>query len=138
MIMCIQVIAPTAAQSYVEVNDMKHYSTVYELEKDGVILSFKSEQEACDYLGVVKCSVASCYRRGYKCKGYTINRIGISTHHETKTKLHKRWESMIARCEYPKHPHYKDYGERGFRYVKNGMITKNSERGRLKMVIRTI
>ena len=39
-------IAPTAVQSYVEVNDMKHYSTVYELEKDGVILSFKSEQEA--------------------------------------------------------------------------------------------
>lgn len=57
MIMCIQVIVLAAAQSYVEVNDMKHYSTVYELEKDGVILSFKSEQEACDYLGVVKCSV---------------------------------------------------------------------------------
>ena len=113
MTMCIQVIVPTAVQSYVEMNDMKHYSTEYELEKDGVVLSFKSEQEACDYLGVVKGSVASCYRRGYKCKGYTINRIGISTHHETKTKLHKRWESMIARCEYPKHPHYKDYGERG-------------------------
>ena len=113
MITCIQVIAPTAVQSYVEVNDMKHYSTIYELEKDGVVLSFKSEQEACDYLGVVKCSVASCYRRGHKCRGYTINRIGISTHHETKTKLHKRWESMIARCEYQKHPHYKDYGERG-------------------------
>ena len=28
MIMCIQVIAPTAEQSYVEVNDMKHYSDV--------------------------------------------------------------------------------------------------------------
>ena len=59
MIMCIQVIALVAAQSYVEVNDMKHYSTEYELGKDGVVLSFKSEQEACDYLGVVKCSVAS-------------------------------------------------------------------------------
>lgn len=36
--------APTVGQSYVEVNDMKHYSTEYELEKDGVVLSFKSEQ----------------------------------------------------------------------------------------------
>ena len=32
----ILTIVPTAVQSYVEVNDMKHYSTVYELEKDGV------------------------------------------------------------------------------------------------------
>lgn len=92
---------------------MKHYSTVYELEKDGVIFRFQSEREACEHLGVSKCSVASCYKKGSKCKGYTINRIGISTHHETKTKLHKRWESMIARCEYIKHQHYKNYGGRG-------------------------
>ena len=98
---------------------MKHCSTVYELEKDGVILRFQSEREACEHLGVVKCSVASCYRRGRKCKGYTINRIGMSTHHETKTKLHKRWESMIARCEYTKHPHYNNYGERGISVCKD-------------------
>ena len=36
MIMFIQATAPTAAQSYAEVNDMKHYSTEYELGKDGV------------------------------------------------------------------------------------------------------
>lgn len=34
-------------------------------------------------------------------------------HGETKTRLHKIWESMHARCEYPKHSHYHSYGGRG-------------------------
>lgn len=34
-------------------------------------------------------------------------------HGETLTRLHKIWESMIARCEYEKHPYFKDYGGRG-------------------------
>ena len=37
---------------------------------------FDSEQEAADFLGVRHCSVASCYRRGAKCKGFTITRVG--------------------------------------------------------------
>ena len=39
-------------------------------------LEFDSEKEACEYLGVKKCTVASCYRRGSKCKGYFVDRIG--------------------------------------------------------------
>ena len=42
---------------------------------------------------------------GEKCARYV--------HGETKTRLHKIWESMIARCEYEKHPYYADYGGRG-------------------------
>lgn len=42
---------------------------------------------------------------GEKCARYV--------HGETKTRLHKIWESMIARCEYEKHPHYAGYGGRG-------------------------
>ena len=34
-------------------------------------------------------------------------------HGETKTRLHKIWSSMLERCNYEKHPHYKDYGGRG-------------------------
>lgn len=34
-------------------------------------------------------------------------------HGETNTRLHKIWESMIARCEYEKHPYYEYYGGRG-------------------------
>lgn len=37
---------------------------------------FDSEQEPADFLGVRHCSVASCYRRGAKCKGFTITRVG--------------------------------------------------------------
>ena len=35
----------------------------------------KSEKEACEAMGVHKCSIASCYRRGYKCKGYEISQL---------------------------------------------------------------
>ena len=90
-----------------------HYSTRYALIKNGERIEFNSEQDACEFLGVKKCSVASCFRKGYKCKGYEIERYGISTHGETNTRLHKIWESMIARCEYEKHPHFEDYGGRG-------------------------
>lgn len=50
--------------------------TQYVLTKGKERLVFLSEQEACEKLGVHKCSVTSCYRRGYKCKGYEIERIG--------------------------------------------------------------
>lgn len=92
---------------------MRHSTSVYRLDKDGESIIFNSEKDACEFLGVSKCSVASCFRRGTLCKGYSISRVGLSTHGETKTKLHKRWESMIARCEYKKHPHYCRYGGRG-------------------------
>lgn len=51
------------------------HKVAYVLQKDGKTLVFESEKDACKYLGVVKCSVASCYRRGHKCKGYTIARM---------------------------------------------------------------
>lgn len=38
-------------------------------------LVFNSEKEACEAMGVHKCSIASCYRRGYKCKGYEISKL---------------------------------------------------------------
>lgn len=42
-------------------------------------------------------------------------KVGTSTHHETKTRLHKIWESMHSRCENPNHKHYANYGGRGIR-----------------------
>ena len=92
---------------------MVHYTTKYELDNGVEKKTFNSEKEACNYLGVAKSSVSSCYRNGCKCKGYKINKIGITSHGETKTRLHKIWESMLARCEYQKHPHYNEYGGRG-------------------------
>lgn len=49
--------------------------TKYALELDGVTLLFDSEKAACEFLGVKKCSVSSCYHKGYKCKGYNIARM---------------------------------------------------------------
>lgn len=49
--------------------------TKYILTKDDEVLVFNSEKEACEYVGVVKCSVASCYRRGTKCKGYMVSKM---------------------------------------------------------------
>ena len=58
--------------------------TVYYLKRDGVTLVFESESAACKYLGVKKCSVSSCRRRGYKCKGYEIEcaKIDLEVEHE--------------------------------------------------------
>ena len=48
----------------------------YAIYNESERIEFDSEKEACEYLGVKKCSVASCYRRGSKCKGYAVDRIG--------------------------------------------------------------
>ena len=57
--------------------------TGYVLEKDGEVLIFESEKAACEYLGVVKCSISSCYRRGVKCKGYKIAKMDKEEADET-------------------------------------------------------
>lgn len=49
--------------------------TKYMLIKGDEVLLFNSEKEACEYMGVVKCSISSCYRRGRKCKGYRIAKM---------------------------------------------------------------
>lgn len=49
--------------------------TKYVLSKELEEITFESEKEACEYLGVRNCSVSSCYRKGCKCKGYTIKRM---------------------------------------------------------------
>lgn len=92
---------------------MKRHTTVYRLKKDGQTLDFHSEREACDFLGVAKCSVASCYRRNGKCKGWEIVKIGSSTHGGTKSRLFKIWSGMHERCERENHKHYENYGGRG-------------------------
>lgn len=48
--------------------------TKYVLTKGDKRMEFNSESEACEALGVHKCSISSCYRRGSKCKGYKIER----------------------------------------------------------------
>lgn len=48
----------------------------YKLVKDGKELVFGSETEACKFLGVSQCAVAGAWRGGWKCKGYSVIRIG--------------------------------------------------------------
>lgn len=92
---------------------MLYKRTPYILTDGADYLVFDTEKDACEYLGVSKCTVASCGRRHTKCKGYTVIK-GISEESIYMDKrLHKIWEGMHARCEYKKHSHYKDYGGRG-------------------------
>ena len=49
----------------------------YMLKAGGTTLLFDSEKAACEFLGVKKCSVSSCYHKGYKCKGYTIAKMDL-------------------------------------------------------------
>lgn len=63
-------------------NAQEANKTKYVLSKGDEIIAFDSEKEACQQLGVHQCSVASCYRRGSKCKGYTIARMDGGEGHE--------------------------------------------------------
>ena len=92
---------------------MIYHTSKYELHKDGEVISFDSEKDACEYLNVKQCSVASCYRTNTLCKGYKIVKLGSSTHNDTKTRLFKIWSGMKERCYRVNHKHYKNYGGRG-------------------------
>lgn len=52
--------------------------TIYILFKGDEYRVFDSEKEACNYLEVSKCTVASSYRRKCKCKGWNIIRLDKS------------------------------------------------------------
>ena len=92
---------------------MIYHTSKYELHKDGEVISFDSEKDACEYLNVKQCSVASCYRSNALCKGYKVVKLGSSTHNDTKTRLFKIWSGMKERCYRTNHKHYKSYGGRG-------------------------
>ena len=49
--------------------------THYQIDNGAQTVTFSSEKEACEHIGVAQCSVASCYRGGYKCKGYDALRV---------------------------------------------------------------
>lgn len=59
-------------------NANEAHKVKYVLETDGVTLLFDSEKAACEFLGVKKCSVSSCYHKGYKCKGYKIAKMDLA------------------------------------------------------------
>lgn len=92
---------------------MQHYTRIYRLRKGDEEVVFQSEKAACEYLGVERCTVASCYRRNAKCKGYIVERGEATTHYSTKTRLYKIWDGMRERCKRETHKHFKDYGGRG-------------------------
>lgn len=92
---------------------MRHYSTAYVIDNGETRVAFDSEKEACEYLKVKRCSVASCYRSGSKCKGFDIERVGVTTHHSSNSRIFKIWDSMKQRCYLKSHTQYHNYGGRG-------------------------
>ena len=98
---------------------MIHKTTPYILVKDGTHYVFDSEKSACDFLGVPKCTVASSFRYGSKCKGHSVIK-GVSEQEiYNDRRLRKIWESMLERCEYQKHKHFKTYGGNGITVCKD-------------------
>lgn len=104
---------------------MKNYTREYTIENGNVTITFDSEKQACEFLGVRQSSVCSCWRRGRKCKGFTIHRGEITSHQGTKTRLFKIWEGMRERCGRVKHPHFHNYGGRGITICKEWDVFNN-------------
>lgn len=92
---------------------MTYATTAYKLHNENEEYIFASEKAACEFLGVSKCTVASSFRRKVMCKGFVVERLGITTHHRSNTRLFKIWTSMHERCERIGHVHFKSYGGRG-------------------------
>jgi hypothetical protein len=92
---------------------MEHKTSPYILKKGNEYLVFQSEKNACEYLGVTQCTIASCYRSKSKCKGYEVIKGISESELYNNPRLRKIWESIHARCEYDKHPHFNEYGGRG-------------------------
>ena len=70
---------------------MKHYTTIYRLSRLAETIVFDSEKAACEFVGVKPCGISSCYLKGKECRGWQIERIGLSTHEETTSRIHKTW-----------------------------------------------
>lgn len=56
---------------HVHGNNTTEYILFNEKEK----IYFKTEKDACAFLGVKRCTVASSYRYGCKCKGYSVAKM---------------------------------------------------------------
>lgn len=92
---------------------MKHRTTPYILEKDGIYYSFPSEKSACEFLGVPQSCVASATRSCKTYYGYHVIKAVSENEIYSNKRLRKIWESMKERCYYTKHKYYSDYGGRG-------------------------
>ena len=57
-------------------NAIEALKTVYVLFKGDEYHVFNSEKEACEYIGVQKCTIAAAWRGKSKCKGFNVIRIG--------------------------------------------------------------
>ena len=97
---------------------MGNKSTAYILKKGAEIHYFRSEKEACAFVGASHSQIAKDYKRGSMCRGYTIQLVGSSSHNESHTRLYKIWGSMKERCSRKAHVHYKNYGGRGIMVCK--------------------
>lgn len=82
----------TSAENMQEMNERcntvvtarEYRKTIYVLFKEDEYHVFESEKDACDFLKVRKSSVSSSWKKGCKCKGYNIIRIGSKTEMEVE------------------------------------------------------
>lgn len=87
--------------------------TSYIIMKGSEYFEFKSESEACRFLGVSIGAVASAYRNGRLCKGYIVQKGDVTYHGKSSTRLYDIWRGMKERCYRPKHLRFDKYGGRG-------------------------
>ena len=85
----------------------------YIIMKGSEYFEFKSESEACRFLGVSIGAVASAYRNGRLCKGYIVQKGDVTYHGKSSTRLYDIWRGMKERCYRPKHLRFGKYGGRG-------------------------
>lgn len=104
---------------------MIHHTVGYRLIKGDETLVFNSQKEANEFLNLSKDAVGAAYRQNVKCRGYAVERIGLTTHGGSKTRLFKTWDAMKQRCFNPNCNCYKNYGGRGIRVCDEWLKFEN-------------
>ena len=91
------------------------HTTIYRLYTDTESYIFSSEKEACKFLGATQGSVANANCRKIRVHGYSVEKIGSSSHGQSTTRLYRIWSGMYNRCYNEKRKDYKKYGGSGIK-----------------------
>ena len=95
----------------IQVGDKFNRWTV--LEKDATKSTFWICQCNCGTIRSIK-ATALYLETSKSCGCYNLEQLKArTTHGDSNTRLYSIWESMKARCYYPKHTKYNNYGGRG-------------------------
>lgn len=92
---------------------MRNGTANYVITNERESLRFDCCKDVSFYLGVDPSTIVKCAQGGWKCKGYSVERVQSEWERLKDKRLMKIWSGMHERCERKRHMAYCQYGGRG-------------------------